>query len=233
MKQAKMEEGNGVDHIARITEELLSLILSQFENLKHLCGYSLVSKPFALAIYELKYVQLTLPSTESADEICELIPKLAGFTSEEMNEFIKSSPIKELGLLSFLRNFRELRSISLDFTCPRCICSSSLLKVRVKFSSGRAMVELFLELPAFVHEEASSSDDEDSNDALTGTGMRLSLDVAVFGYLCCVYSEKVTLCLRVSPSQIARKRGEYKSSFSDKQVESRTRLIESDTCLDE
>ena len=47
----------------------------RFENLKHLCGYSLVLKRFALAIH------LTLPSTthstESADEIYQFLPKLA------------------------------------------------------------------------------------------------------------------------------------------------------------
>ncbi|KAG6423651.1 hypothetical protein SASPL_114053 [Salvia splendens] len=270
----------------------------------HLCGYSLVSKRYALAIYELKSVHLTLPSTahstESADVICELLlkladvklgtqiyfiglhmssqhlqfltlesegeiqqrwshggtlsrttsfcvlgvywvqkglarsvvgasrsissvrswnrdfvhflpraneicgllPKVAGFTSEEMSEFIKSSLIKELGFFSFLQNFRELRSISLDFTCPRSICSSSLLKVRVKFSSGRAMMELFLEIPAFVHEEASSSDessssdDEDSYAALTDTGMRAQ---SLFG--CgCVWLLVLCLLRKCQPS---------------------------------
>ncbi|XP_047961316.1 uncharacterized protein LOC125206073 isoform X2 [Salvia hispanica] len=206
MKQAKMEEGNGVDHFARIPEELLSLILSRFENLKHLCGYSLVSKRFALAIYELKSVHLTLPSTthstESANEICGLIPKVVGFTSEEMSAFIKSSPIKELGFFSFLRNFRELRSISLDFTCPRSICSSSLLKVWVKFGSGGAMMELFLELPAVVHEEASSSDESSSSDdedpcaALTDTGMHAQ---SLFR-CCCVWLLVQCLLRKCHPS---------------------------------
>ncbi|KAG6403233.1 hypothetical protein SASPL_135450 [Salvia splendens] len=209
MKQGKMEEGNGVDHFARIPEELLSLILSRFENLKHLCGYSLVSKRFALAIYELKSVHLTLPSTthstESANEICGLLPKVAGFTSEELSEFINSSPIKELGFFSFLRNFRELRSISLDFTCPRSICSSSLLKVWVKFSSGRAMMELFLELPAFVHEkasssdESSSSDDEDSYAALTDTGMHAQ---SLFR-CCCVWLLVLCLLRKCHPSLVS------------------------------
>ncbi|KAG6408195.1 hypothetical protein SASPL_131199 [Salvia splendens] len=97
---------------------------------------------FASTIYKIKPVHLTLPtithSTESADEICELLPKLAGFTSEEMSEFIKSSPIKELGFFSFVRNFKELRSISL---------------------------EIFLELPAYVPGQASSSDEASLSDA--------------------------------------------------------------------
>ncbi|KAG6405892.1 hypothetical protein SASPL_133486 [Salvia splendens] len=101
-----------------------------------------------------------------------------------MSEFIKSSPIKELAFFSFLRNFRELRLISLDFTCPGSICSSSLWKVMVKFRSGGAMVELFLKLQDYVPGEVSSSDDEDADDALTDTGIvtthSLSLDVAVF-----------------------------------------------------
>ncbi|KAL1538305.1 hypothetical protein AAHA92_27065 [Salvia divinorum] len=208
MKQAKMEVGNGVDHFAHIPEELLSLILSRFENLKHLCGYSLVSKRFALAIYELKSVHLTLPSTthstESAEEISELLPKLAGFTNEEMSGFIKSSPIKELGFFSFLGNFRGLRSISLDFPCPRSICSSSLWKVRVKFSSAGAMVELFLELPAFVpgeassSDESSSSDDEDSYDPLTDEGMRN--DTLSLFRCCSVWLVVLCLLVKCHPS---------------------------------
>ncbi|XP_047960772.1 uncharacterized protein LOC125205727 isoform X2 [Salvia hispanica] len=202
MKQAKLEEGNGVDHFARIPQELLSLILSRFEDLKHLCGYSLVSKRFASAIYYLKSVHLTLPSTthsiESTDEICELLPKLAGFTSEETSEFITSSPIKELAFLSFLQNFRELTSISLDFTCPRSICSSSLLKVWVKFGSGAAMVELILEQPAFVPGESSSSDDEDPYAALTDTGMRNETQ-SLFG-CCCVWLLVLCLLKKCHPS---------------------------------
>ncbi|XP_047959423.1 uncharacterized protein LOC125204744 [Salvia hispanica] len=221
MKQAKMEEGNGVDHFACIPEELLLLILSRIDDLKHLCRYSLVSKRFALAIYELRSVHLTLPSTirstESADEICELLPKLAGFTREEMIEFIKSSLIKELGFFSFLRNFRELRSISLDLTCPRSICSSSYWKVRVKFSNGGALVDLFLELPAYVSgqasssssdeayssDETSSSDESSSDDdvAPADEGMRNN---TLFLFRCCsIWLLVLCLLIKYNPSLVS------------------------------
>ncbi|XP_047960773.1 uncharacterized protein LOC125205727 isoform X3 [Salvia hispanica] len=114
MKQAKLEEGNGVDHFARIPQELLSLILSRFEDLKHL------------------------------------------------------------------------------------ICSSSLLKVWVKFGSGAAMVELILEQPAFVPGESSSSDDEDPYAALTDTGMRNETQ-SLFG-CCCVWLLVLCLLKKCHPS---------------------------------
>ncbi|KAH6837000.1 hypothetical protein C2S53_014243 [Perilla frutescens var. hirtella] len=153
MKMKIKEGADNVDHFARIPEDLLLSILSRLENLKYMCRCSLVSKRFALTIYQSKAVSLTLPSTEIpsnalADQIDELFPKLAGLTSEEIIRFIKSSSIKVLKFFPFLQNFRELRSISLVFTCPRTLCSSSLFKMKVKFSNGGAVVKHFVSLLA-------------------------------------------------------------------------------------
>lgn len=178
------EEAVGVDHFARIPEDLLSSILSRLGDLKHMCRCSLVSKRFASTIYQSKVVSVTLQSTESpsdavADKIEELFPKLAGLTREEIMRFIQESPIKVLKFFSFLQNFRELKSISLMFTCPRSLCSSSLFKMRVKFSNGGAVVEKYFALVAesvlshfqrgYYDPEQPYDEDDDRRGTVSGT----------------------------------------------------------------
>ncbi|KAG6408196.1 hypothetical protein SASPL_131200 [Salvia splendens] len=83
----------------------------------------------------------------------------------------------------------------------RYVCSSSLWKVMVKFSSGGAMVELFLKLPDYVPGEVSSSDDEDSDDALTDTRIRNKAG-SLFG-CCSVWLLVLCLLIKGHPSSLA------------------------------
>lgn len=148
------EEAVAFDHFARITDDVLLLIVSRLESLKHMCQCSLVSKRFASTIYKIQAVSLTLPSTEipsdaRADDINALFPELAGFTSEEAIRFIQSSSIHEMKFLPFLGNFRRLKSISMEFACANCLCSSSLFKMRVRFSKrGGGVVEKYVSIVA-------------------------------------------------------------------------------------
>lgn len=163
-----MDVEERIDHFARIPEELLVSILSRLEDLKHIFRCSLVSKRFvASLINQFKSVSLTLSSTERpppefVDDIAELFPKLAAFTSEEILRFIQSSSLKEFKFFTFLQNFRELRSISLEFTCTSAICTSSLFFIRVLFSKERAILQKFVSfIPECLYKETREGFDEE------------------------------------------------------------------------
>lgn len=181
MKSQIREEAVAFDHFTRITDDVLLSIVSRLENLKHMCQCSLVSKHFASTIYKIQAVSLTLPSTEipsdaCADDVNQLFPKLAGFTSEEAIRFIQSSSIKEMKFFPFLGNFRRLKSISLEFTCANSLCSSSLFKMRVKFSKRGGVVEKYVSLVADYVRKVTERGYDDGrvygprkNDAISGT----------------------------------------------------------------
>lgn len=205
-KPLAMEVAERIDHFARIPEELVVSILSRLENLKHIFGCSIVSKRFASSINQVfassinqvKSVSLTLPSTERpppefVDNIVELFPKLAALTVEEILRFIQSSSLKEFKFFPFLQNFRELRSISLEFTCTRAICTSSLFFIRVLFTSERAIIQKYV---SFVPESVYKDTQEGYDDEEPSYNGDQLISGTFLPYGCCT-NWLLALCLLV------------------------------------
>lgn len=150
----ELDQGN---HFARIPEDLLIFILSKMKDLKYLCQCCLVSKRFNSSVYLIKTVSVALPSNEmssaqSASELKFLFYKIFSLTSEEVNRFLRSSSFNWLKFLLYLQKFEQLELISLKFTCPANLCSSSFFNLKVRFSDSGTLIERLISImPARVY----------------------------------------------------------------------------------
>ncbi|KAL3828681.1 hypothetical protein ACJIZ3_017483 [Penstemon smallii] len=190
MEKLRNEEVESqLGYFDRLPKEVVLSILSRMDDLKLLCRCSLVSKRFALMIYCIRAVSVSLPSigmdSLEAHTYTRMLFKL-GCSGEEIPEFVK-----------FLHNFRELESIYVEFSCLRSPCISPFLKWKAICTSPGPVIQSVLCLvPSSMRKKSEHEEQEDEEEEETiACNLQSWLKDCSFLPLKCCREWPVILCL--------------------------------------
>ncbi|KAL2455517.1 Uncharacterized protein Adt_47240 [Abeliophyllum distichum] len=157
MEQKNNEATDEGDNFSRPPDEVLISIFNKLSDLTSLFQCSLVCKRFASTMSHIRSIALTdLPSSE-------------------VGSFQFQSHKNECKLF---QKFKKLKSIHLEFSCPRNISNSPFLKWKAKFASTRVEFQSFVSLlAASLHKENASAcelDEDQENQEISRVSGRIA-----------------------------------------------------------